>query len=109
MATVYSLRIAAFGTLTPATGKVGPTVPAGLVYIVRDIDAVDTTIATGDELAVYGPIGEYLLIARQGHELTGFNYSWRGRQVYGPGEQIAFQSIAGSWDIACSGYQLTLP
>jgi len=36
-------------------------------------------------------------------------WSWRGRQVYSPGEQIGFEVVSGTWAIMASGYQLTLP
>lgn len=106
---VYSLRIFATGGLDVAAGTVGPIVPAGLIYVVRDIDIVDETGAGTDEMVVYGPTGGHVLVLRQGHEIVGFNYAWRGRQVYAEGERVGFQSIAGTWSVSCSGYQLTLP
>lgn len=106
---VYSLRIFATGGLTVAAGKVGPLVPDGLVYVVRDIDVVNETGASTDEMVVFNQTGGHLFVIRQAHEIVGFNFAWRGRQVYNVGEQVAFQSTAGTWSVSCSGYQLTLP
>jgi hypothetical protein len=106
---VYSLRIFATGALSPGAGTVGPIVPAGLVYVVRDIDAFDDTAGASDNLIVFNQLSG-VLISWQGPSLAANgNYSWRGRQVYNEGEQVAFRAFVGTWAIACSGYQLTLP
>jgi hypothetical protein len=106
---VYSLRIFATGGLSPGAGTVGPIVPAGLVYIVRDIDAFDDTAGSSDNLIVFNQTGGVLL-SWQGPSIASIgNYQWRGRQVYNEGEQVAVRSFAGTWAVAISGYQLTLP
>lgn len=109
MATVYSLRIAAFGSLTAGTGVVGPIVPAGLIYVVRDIDAYEHTGVTDSNLFLKNAIGGFLtgFIIDSAHPTNLF--SWRGRQVYSEGEQVAILVGSGTWDIQVSGYQLTLP
>lgn len=107
--TVYSLRIFASGGLSPGAGTVGPVVPAGLVYILRDIDAFCSTAASGDNFVVFSQVGGVLwdLLLPTTPEGTGFQ--WRGRQVYAAGEQVGFRSFQGTWAVAASGYQLTLP
>lgn len=106
---VYSLRIFASGSLSPGAGMVGPIVPDGLVYIVRDIDAFDDSAGSSDNLVVFNQLGG-ILVSWIGPSIASIGaYQWRGRQVYNEGEQVAFRSFGGSWAVACSGYQLTLP
>lgn len=106
---VYSLRIFASGGLSPGAGTVGPIVPAGLVYIVRDIDAFDNSAGSSDNLVVFNQVGG-VLVSWIGPSIASIGgYQWRGRQVYNEGEQVAVRSFVGTWTIAISGYQLTLP
>jgi hypothetical protein len=106
---VYSLRIFASGGLSPGAGTVGPIVPTGLVYIVRDIDAFDDSGGSSDNMVVFNQtLG--LLVSWQGPSLAAAGgYQWRGRQVYNEGEQVGVRSFVGTWSVAISGYQLTLP
>lgn len=106
---VYSLRIFASGGLSPGAGTVGPIVPSGLVYIVRDVDAFDDSAGSSDNLVIFNQVGG-ILVSWLGPSLAAAgSYQWRGRQVYNEGEQVAVRSFAGTWTIAISGYQLTLP
>jgi hypothetical protein len=106
---VYSLRIFATGSLSPPAGTVGPIVPTGLVYIVRDIDAFDDSAGSSDNLVIFNQLGG-VLVSWQGPSIASIGgYQWRGRQVYNEGEQVALRSFVGSWAVAISGYQLTLP
>lgn len=106
---VYSLRIFAAGGVNVAAGRVGPLVPNGLVYVVRDIDIWASSGANNDELIMYSQVLGALHVWKFTTGVSDGNFSWRGRQVYNTGEQVAFQSLQGTWSIACSGYQLTLP
>lgn len=106
---VYSLRIFAHAGLTSAGGIVGPTVPADLIYIVRDIDVYESTGVTGTTVFVLNALGGALWSATRSTTPGVGPWSWRGRQVYSPGEQVGFEVISGTWAIAVSGYQLTLP
>ena len=106
---VYSLRIFSQGGLLPASGVVGPTVPAGLVYVLRDVDACDATFTAGDEMAFLSPTNNPIVFFRATVSVPGENFSWRGRMVFGPGEKIGFESFQGAWNVVASGYQLTLP
>lgn len=108
-AQVYSLRIFASAGLSPGAGTVGPIVPAGLVYIVRDIDAFDDTAGSTDNLIIFNQTSGVLVNwVGPGSAALG-NWQWRGRQVYNEGEQVALRSFVGTWGVAISGYQLTLP
>lgn len=106
---VYSLRIFATGGLTNAAGLVGPVVPAGFVYVLRDIDVVEISGTAPAIMQVESPVVAPLWNATR--TVTGgvVNAAWRGRQVYAEGEQVGFFAFSGTWAICASGYQLTLP
>lgn len=106
---VYSLRIFGHAGLTNAAGTVGPLVPAGLVYVVRDITVSRDTTGSTDNLIVFNQTEGVLLNIVVGNLDPGNNFQWSGRQVYGPGEQVGFHAFVGTWAIACSGYQLSTP
>jgi hypothetical protein len=106
---LYSLRIFATGGLTPAAGIVGPTVPAGLIYVLRDIDVVEISSNASAIVQAYGPTGGVLWVYERAASLNSAYSSWRGRQVFDEGEQVGFSSQVGTWAIAASGYQLTKP
>jgi hypothetical protein len=79
------------------------------VWVLRDIDAVLSAGRGPAELFVWGQALQLLtLLEIQDGQLLN-TAQWRGRQVYNVGERIGFQSATGTWDIAASGYQLTLP
>src|SRR5579864_3139287 len=106
---VYSIRIFATGGLTAAAGTVGPTVPAGLVYVLRDIDAYETTGTVGANFVVLNQTRGWLWGGFRATSSALETPQWRGRQVYAEGEQVGFLVGSGTWAIAASGYQLTLP
>lgn len=106
---LYSLRIFSSGALTNAAGTVGPIVPAGLIYVLRDIDAFDSTNSAADELVVFSPVAGVLLNITGPQAAPLGVHSWRGRQVYDEGEQVGVHAFVGTWSITISGYQLTKP
>jgi hypothetical protein len=106
---VYSLRIFAHGALTPAGGQVGPIVPNGFVYVVRDITIQRDSSGATDNLIVFNQVLGVLLNVVVGDLDAGGGFQWTGHQVYNEGEQVAFHAFVGTWGVACSGYQLTLP
>lgn len=106
---VYSLRIYAAADLLASTGEVGPVVPAGFVYVVRDIDVRENLATAGAYIFVKNPVGGILWIHQVDATVNGSVGQWRGRQVYAEGEQVGFQVSSGDWAVTCSGYQLTLP
>jgi hypothetical protein len=109
MAKLYSLSIFTDGALTSSSGVVGPVVPGGLVYVVRDLDVVEITGVGSTVLHVLSGIGGRMWQAEGGTTIDTTTFAWRGRQVYAAGEQVGFQVVVGTWAIACSGYQLTSP
>lgn len=107
-APVYSIRIFS-GHIDASVGVEGPVVPAGLVYVVRDIDVVQASSNVGDEFAVFNPTGGFMWLYKLTSANLGLPIQWRGRQIYGPGERVAIQPFVGTFDAMISGYQLTLP
>lgn len=105
---VYSQRLYAVAGLSPV-GVVGPVVPDGVVWVLRDLDIVDRSTSFPSELAVYNQVGGLLAFVSRGASTESPGFAWRGRQIYASTERIGFQTLAGAWDIAASGYQLTLP
>lgn len=108
-APVYSLRIFAAGGVDAAAGLLGPLVPDAFNYVVRDIDVVERSGSLPAELLFTSQVGALLWVVERnaaGDPIVG---QWRGRQVFQPGERVGVQAVSGSWDVAISGYQLTLP
>lgn len=106
---VYSLRIFAHASLINAAGTVGPIVPAGFVYVVRDITVVRDSAGATDNLIIFNQVTGVMLNIVVASLDPGGGFQWSGRQVYAAGEQVGFHAFVGTWGIACSGYQLTLP
>jgi hypothetical protein len=106
---LYSLAIFSEGTIIGSTGVVGPVVPAGFVYVVRDIVAFELTGATGAGLLWNGSADQIIRQWLVTSDSESRNVHWTGRQVYAEGEQVGFQVETGTWNVMASGYQLTLP
>jgi hypothetical protein len=106
---VYSIRILATGGLIPSSGVIGPVVPAGVVWVVRDIDAAAAGSTSPSQLLVIAQTLGILWNVQLPANVNGGYEGWRGRQIYAEGEQVGVQSLAGQWSVAISGYQLTLP
>jgi hypothetical protein len=103
---VYSLRIYS-GTPSPSGSTV--VVPAGLLYVIRDIDAV---LESGSGTCViYAQMGASAVFwyATSDPATQPRWQSWRGRQVAYTGENITFVGASGTWGLNVSGYQLTPP
>lgn len=107
--TVYSTRLYASAGLTAAGGVVGPVVPAGLLYVLRDLDVAEVSGTAGTIMIAINQAGGQLWAAQRTAATPLGTFQWSGRQVYGAGERVAFQVFSGTWAIAASGYQLTLP
>jgi len=82
-------------------------VPAGVVWIIRDIDAFFGGGVSGAAANWLNPTGgTFAYFPFVGLESSAFE--WRGRQCFQPGEHFAFVSGEGV-DVMVSGYVLTLP
>ena len=103
MATVYSVRFYEGRNVTGGTF----TVPAGVIWIVRDVDAFFGGGLAGGALDVVGTLGQtFAWFPFTG--LTAAAFQWRGRQVFNPGDVWGFTSGQGI-DLTLSGYSLIAP
>lgn len=102
-AAVYSTRLIE----AHATSAETYTVPAGYRLVVRDADCFYPG-GLGQSAQLEGPAGQIFAYFPFAAAVNGVLSSWRGRQVFEPGETITFASTA-AMDITVSGYLLTLP
>lgn len=99
---VYSTR---FLAVAVATETVTLTVPAGKVWIVRDLDVVPRSGDVAHNVEWYGSAGQIIWFwstVPGGGQPAG---AWRGRQVFYQGETMSFGG-QGAFDMTCSGYEL---
>jgi hypothetical protein len=106
---VYSVRFLSRRNLT---GGATYLVPAGMVAVVRDIDAFDGSLTGDNVLQVSGASGSTFAFWRSpvaiGAANAGNAYAWRGRQILNAGEELQLNADSGL-DVAVSGYLLTIP
>lgn len=103
---VYSLRIFVQGSLDIVKHVV---VPDPYIYIVRDIDVTERAGLSTGAFFFEGSEGQIIWAAYASVTGTFKSATWRGRQVFYPGESIGFDASVGAWDVTCSGYQLSMP
>ena len=80
------------------------TVPAGKVFIMRDIDARLQTTGASDLFFGEGTTSQFF-VRMKGAVVQDVG-TWRGRQVFNAGETVAAFVDAGLWNWAISGYLL---
>ncbi|SRR5258708_4457227 len=116
MATIYSVEFAE--VLVDVTAPIVLNVPAGHVYVLRDMEArgegVGTIQSSGIRFASLGEPGAWFMsfvrafIPDYGDAAT---WSWSGRQVFEAGQQLRAHPIgtAGIFTLRACGYDLTAP
>lgn len=115
MASVYSTRFAAHGTLPGASTWAGGRVPAGFCWVLRDLDICwfpGATESSADlQLYTQGGTDNPHIWAASLLALGTFGYeSWRGRAILLEGDTWALNNTGPNGaDFQLSGYQLTLP
>lgn len=104
-ARVYSRNFVAL-----ATSTVGATVvvPAGGLYIVRDIDVVDAS-GSANSFVFEGSSSQVIWFQTYTPGGPTSSFEWRGRQVIEAGDSFRVFSGGGPWHMTVSGYSLTLP
>jgi hypothetical protein len=106
-APVYTIQLYV-GTVVHGSGVVGPVVPAGFVYVLRDVDMQESSGTVGANFSIRNGAGGLLwqktLVAGD----VDASFAWRGRQAYSAGQQIGFRGFSGSWYVAATGYALTV-
>lgn len=104
---VYSTRFIHSHGLT---GTVQYMVPAGVVAVVRDVDAYIGTPAGLNNLYLHGALGQTIWWTSATIGESQYS-SWRGRQVYQEGEIVEVEADVGlldAYDVTVSGYLLTI-
>lgn len=103
MARVYSQRLLHGG----ATASVSAIVPAGYLWVVRDVAIFTGGEEIDDEfnLAVAGAVIYYGGYSPS----TWAYYHWEGRQVCNEGDELEFTATGEVWYVLVSGYALSLP
>jgi hypothetical protein len=106
---LYSVRLFSTASLTSSSGTVGPVVPVGFVYVMREMDLVELTGGSGVYMDIISPsLGPLVRVSRA--DTTTFGaFQWTGRSVYEEGEQLGVLVHSGTWSVTISGYQLTKP
>jgi hypothetical protein len=110
---VYSHRFL-YGTINEISTEGAGPVPAGYVWVIRDLTAYAYGFGDGAypgflwTLAPAG--GGSIMVWGTPLALIGRQYTWNGRVVLYEGDQLL---VAGAgetyWDVTASGYTLTLP
>lgn len=105
MATVYSTR---FIAVKGGTTFYGYTVPPGNLAIVRDVDTYASSELAFSQVFFEGNEKQAIWFWESGLGAESYG-SWRGRQVFNPGEQFGIRINVSHADATVSGYLLTLP
>jgi hypothetical protein len=105
-APVYSIRILAHGALT---SSITTTVPDGLIYVARDLDVVCLTPSATSVVNLRGSNSQIIWYVSVDLSTMPRWQSWRGRQIFYPGEPLTLAVESGTFDVTLSGYQLSLP
>jgi len=116
MARIYSIEF--FCGVVDNTDPVVLNVPAGHVYVLRDMQARTegdgNTHAPGVRFASFGEPGTWFLSFTRAllpPWSPGATWSWEGRQVFTPGQILRAHPIsaAGLYTLRCCGYDLQAP
>lgn len=114
MANVYSTRLY-YGANLAAGSFTTSAIPAGFVFVVRDIRAqnrggsgvVAQTALNGVRVAA--SVGVQIWRTPASYAVTNFQYSTEGRFVMLAGETLTITTGEAGWDVAISGFQLSTP
>ena len=102
---VYSVQIA---SLFPALPSQSYTVPDGVKWVVRDIDAAAAAGSGLAQLLIHNAASGVLVNFQATPGSVGVSAQWQGRQVFNPGEFLEVSVASGTWSVQISGYELTL-
>lgn len=111
MANVYSVRLWAVLSTTGPGAVLGPVVPAGFTWVVRDVRATNAS----QEASILGNLvllvhaGPTIFATPQFSTIGGLFYEWQGHAIVNAGEQLELVVSEPGWTLDVDGYQLTLP
>lgn len=109
---VYTIRMWDLTSTAQPGPFVGPQVPQGFVWVVRDVRMLNIAQPA---TAVAAPIlltsGGTLRIAASPtySSMPGILYHWQGRAVAAPGEFLTAITTSPNWNMVVDGYQLSTP
>lgn len=109
MSSVYSKLFQHVGPMV--FGVAGP-VPAGFVWVIRDMRAINpgNTFLQRFGFQVVDNENSHLWDIEYPYARCGITHWWEGHQVLNPGDSLTFSSgDSHGWYWRVSGYQLTLP
>jgi len=102
--TVYSaVFYAASGISSPVTMF---TVPAGEVWVVRDIDAYNNAGASMSDIYFVDSVSNGTFFYGKVAAASKDTVQWRGRQVFTFGGGAYVNPNGSNWDVRVSGYRL---
>jgi hypothetical protein len=108
---VFSVRLWQVLNSTTTGAVLGPVVPAGFRWVVRDVRAINGTLEGSllfvAQLLIHG--GNTIFSTPANMTLGGLMYDWQGRAIVNTGEQLELSLGDPGWTVAVDGYQLTLP
>jgi hypothetical protein len=110
-APVHSVRLWSVVEAPLDFPSIGPQVPAGFVWVVRDVRMINVTLGEAILNAVTLLIdnGATIYQTPNGCTIGQQMYGWQGRAIVQPGEQLQLFLPDPGWTVAVDGYQLTLP
>lgn len=106
MARLYSKRLLSSDF---ATGPINAVVPAGYIWVVRDIDLMWFGPPENDQASVsWEGVGQIFQCV--GEASVEQHFQWQGRQVGNAGDTLQFLAEQyGNWTALVSGYELSTP
>lgn len=109
---VYSVRLWISNSSLGGTVFTGPQVPAGFVWVVRDVRMLNTATSANS-------LASPMLVTAGGNaniaasptysSVPGVLYQWQGRAVVQAAEFLFVHTSSSNWQWAVDGYQLSLP
>jgi hypothetical protein len=105
MTLVYTRRMLAVRLLSAATADA--VVPAGKLWVVRNVVAISDTSSAQAVAAIYGPNPITVALAVTPPNTTQ-TYNAETRIVLQAGETLHAQAVAGNWNVTVTGYEFVL-
>jgi hypothetical protein len=104
MSSVYTKHLA---SVSNSSVEVDVVVPAGLVWVIKCIDAANRSGASTDVLAVADAIGVIFWYVDPVSPAMTRWFQWQGTQAFSAGETLRIAPQAGRWDVRVSGYSFS--
>lgn len=109
---VYTIRMWHLTSTAGGGTFTGPQVPAGFVWVVRDVRMVVPSISANNlaqAITISAGGSLYICSSPSFSSVPGILYEWHGRAVVQPGEFLVATTQSPNWVATVDGYQLALP